>query len=333
MSSRESNWKKHLLRTSVPLEHEAALLLEHSGFGVSADYSYYRVDGGVDKEFSVDVRGVKSSGSEKLLGSQCLLDVLVECKYRDRGTTWVCLPEPRHSSGHLHDGIEAIDLFSCKFVHGQWEHTDPSVTICYSAVEVGGATEGDEKAKGRAIESQLRHGARQLQYAVPSLIMLRARVAALLPPEESRPFFFSQILLTNARLLLAKPTFGIAAVEQAESLDDIGTEVPFVIWSVDVGPDFFNHCQRQFAGLAQMAGTPSMRAIEEFRKKAQDAAWTLPSALARRIAIDPTDAIHVATFKNVIVVNIAHLDQILQFLDRAFTRMSASLKDEPIVKW
>lgn len=333
MSGRESNWKKHLLRTSVPLEHEAARLLDSCGFGVSSDYSYYRLDAGIEKEFSVDVRGVKGFGSEKLLAEVCLLDVLVECKYRDRDTTWVFLPEPRYSSGHLHDGVEFVDLFSCKFVRNAREHSDPAATICYAAVEVGVAVEGDEKARGRAVESQLRHGARQLQYAIPSLIMLRTRTAALLPPEESRPFFYSQILLTNARLLVAEPTFGIATVERAGSLADIGTEVPYVIWTVEPGPDFYHHCQRQFAGLAQLATTPSMRTIEEFRKGARDASWTLPSELARRIAIDPADSIHLATFKNIIVVNIAHLAQVLEFIDRTFIRMSTSMKDEPIVKW
>jgi hypothetical protein len=195
------------------------------------------------------------------------------------------------------------------------------------------AGEGDDKTKGRALESQLRHGVRQLQYAVPSLIMLRARVAALLPPEDSYPFFFAQILLTNARLLLGDASFGIASVEASESLDAIGSEVPFVIWSADPGPDFCQHCQRQFSALAQIAGTPSMRAIEEVRKKAREASWALPSALAKRIAVDPTDAIHVVTFKNIIVVNVAHLGVILDFLNTAFARMSTSLKDEPIVKW
>jgi hypothetical protein len=333
VSDRDNNWKKHLLRTSVPLEHEVARILSNQEFSVSADYSYHRIDNGVDKEFSVDVRGVKGSGSPTTRGRECLLDVLVECKYCVRDTTWLFLPQPKYAISRLRDGLAAVDLFSPKFVHDLRADDDPTVTECYSAVEVGMSGGTDENSKGKALDSKLRRGARQLQYALPSLIMLRARVAALLPIEDTLPFFFSSLLVTNASLVIADATFGVAAVETAKSLSELGEEVPYLIWSADLGPDFYHHCQRQFAGLTQFAKTEPMRAIEAKRKAAREASWVLPSALARRIALDPTDAIHIANFKNVIVVNILHLDKVLTFLGYAFHRLANALKDEPLVKW
>lgn len=231
MTEREANWKKRLLRTSVPLEHEAARILSARGFGVSADYPYHRVDADVEKEFSVDVRGVKGAGGLQKPGSQCLLDVLVECKYRDRGTTWLFLPEPRTDSAGVEDVLQAIDLFSPKFVHGRWPHDDPPLDRCYTGVEVGGQDGGGEsdKSKGRAFEAQLRHGVRQLQYALPSLIALRARMAALLTAEDAFPFFLAPILLTNAPLMVAHASFGIASVETSEALEDVGRMVPYFV--------------------------------------------------------------------------------------------------------
>jgi hypothetical protein len=333
VSDNDSAWKTHLLRTSVPLEHEVARVLSRHGFSVSADYSYSRIDAGVEKEFSVDLRGVLGAGPTDQFRRECLLDVFIECKFRDRGARWLFLPQPRYARDKITDAVESVDLFSPSFVHDTLRNDDPNVQICYSAVEVGISARDAKNDKGRAIESQLKHGVRQLQYAIPSLIMLRARTAALLPPEESFPFFFASVLVTNARLIVADEAFGIAAVEAARELDDVGKEVPYLVWSAAVGPDFYQHCQRQFAGLAQFAGTPSMRAIEEKRKAAREASWVLPSVLARRVAIDPTDAIHIAEFKNVIVTNIAHVADVLAAIAAIFRRKAGMLKEEPLVKW
>lgn len=333
MSGDGNGWKKHLLRTSVPLEHEAALILSSNGFSVSADYSYSRLDAGIEKEFSVDVRGVIGTGPADRFQRECLMDVLIECKYRDRGTTWLFLPQPKYPTCKLSEGLQSVDLFSPKFVHDLWLSDNLEVPECYSAVEVGSARHEDEKAKGRALESQLKHGLRQLQYALPSLIMLRARVAALIPVEENFPFFFAPILVTNATLVVAHASFGIESVEAAQSLADVGNEVPCLIWTADVGPDFYQHCQRQLAPLVQFVGTPSMRTIEARRKAAREASWLLPSVLAQRIAVDSTDSIHLAEFKNVIVVNVAHLAGVLAYLSRVLTHRAETLKDEPVVKW
>jgi hypothetical protein len=335
MTDRHTNWKKRLLRTSVPLEHEVARILSQRGFGISADYSYFRVHAGLEKEFSVDVRGVKGVGGLAMAGRQCVLDVLVECKYRDRGATWLFLQNPTNASCQLHEALQYVDLLSPKFVHDISWHDGTAVKDCYAAVEVGSSDQAgeDDKSSGRAIESQLRHGVRQLQYALPALLALRARSVAFCSPDENLPFFFAPILVTNASLIVTDPKFSVAVVEDAETLDDLGTRVPYLIWSSELGPDFDVHCQRQLAELAKLAATKQMKAVEERRKLAGAASWTLPSVLAARIAAAGGATNEFSEFDKVIVSNIGFLGEVIDTLGGAFERMAASLKEEPIMRW
>ncbi|MGA8809859.1 MAG: hypothetical protein WB973_18455 [Thermoanaerobaculia bacterium] len=333
MSAQPPKWKAHLLRTSIPLEHEAARILSQGGFNVSANYPYYRIENGADKEFSVDLRGVWMLESHDHPHSGCVFDVLVECKYRDRGTTWIFLPEAKSRSSQLHEAVQAVDAFSARFVHGRYSFKEEErIQICYSAVEAGVSDSGgsDTSKKDRAFEAQLRHGARQLQYALPALVALRARWVAFQEPDDNFPFFFLPLLLTNARLLVASHDLSVSVVEAAEKLEELGTETPWLIWSAELGPDFNSHCQRQLANLLPLAQTQNMRVIEERRKTAGLASWLQPSAIATRVAVDGAAASHIAEFTDLIVVNIASLPQLLQILRKAFEEMSKSLKDEPL---
>jgi hypothetical protein len=320
------NWKKHLLKTSVPLEHEAARVLSQAGFNVSASFPYYRNDGGVEKEFSVDVRGV--------LGYEppgCVFDVLVECKYRDQATTWLFLPQPRRQSKQIHEAIQDVDLFSPRFVHGGYSLDDnDTVPVCYSAVEVGGGDAAGADGKGRALDSQLRHGVRQLQYALPPLLALRVRWVTFQRPEENYPFFFVPILLTNARLMVAHHDFGLEAVERAENLDSLGNIESRVIWSSELGPDFDMHCQRHLADLPRLAQTKNMKAVEEQRKSAGLADWLQPSAVVSRIAVDGRVATDIAEYTEVLVVNLEALPHVIARLRVAFENRAKSLKTKPL---
>jgi hypothetical protein len=335
MPAPDGKWKQHLLRTSVPLEYEAAKILSQRGFNVSANYPYHRIEAGVEKEFSVDVRGV--IGYEPPGGTRwgCVLDLLVECKYRDRGMTWLFLPQPKSRSAQLHEAIQGVDFLSARFVHGRWSFKeDEKAPVCYSAVEVGKSDVEmvDAKAKGRALESQLRHGIRQLQYALPALIGLRSRWVSRQPPDENFPFFFVPLLLTNARLLVAHQGFGICAVEKANNLEDLGTIVPYVIWSGELGPDFDGHCQRQLASLPSLVQTKNINAIEERRKAAGIANWLQPSAVAARIALDGGAAGDIAEFTNVIVVNLESLPKLVDIVGEAFLDLAKSIKEEPVFR-
>ncbi|HET8772699.1 MAG TPA: hypothetical protein VFP80_02865 [Thermoanaerobaculia bacterium] len=329
------NWKKHLLRSSVPLEYEAARILAKRGLSVSADYPYSRSNGIVEEEGSVDVRGVATVRLSDRITSFSSLDFLVECKYRERGTTWLFLPKPGGGPAAISDVLQYVDYFSSKFVHGVPVSLDTRLDHCFAAAEIRdhdrSADEGGKENK--STKSQLRHGLRQLQYAVPALIALRARSMAYRDFESALPFFFVPILLTNADLIIANVDFGISKVEQSDTPENLGKRVSCLIWSAELGPDFDIHCQRHFAIFTAIAATTQMKAVEAYRRSVGESASVLPSRLASRIASDGKDAIELAMFSNILVVNIAAFEEITEKLCAIFEEACASFKDSPIVRW
>jgi hypothetical protein len=325
-------WKPHLLRTSVPLEHEAARVLSLGGFNVSAAYPYTRIDGGFEKEFSVDVRGVRGHEAPGSARIGCVLDVLIECKYRQRDNTWLFLPEPKARTVQLSESIQDVDLLSARFVRPTIAFKEESkVQVCYAAVEVGDS-DPDENGgkKPRAYGSELRHGVRQLQYALPALLALRARWTASRSLDANFPFFFVPILLTNAKLVVAHHDFGISKVENAETLEDLGTVVSRVLWSSELGPDFDVHCQRQLATLPALLQTKNMKSVEERRKAAGLADWLQPSAVAARLQFDGSAATELAEFTNVLVVTLDALTSVLDEIRIAFEDLARSVSDTPL---
>lgn len=334
-AARQSDWKTHLLRTSVPLEHEAARILTAHNFSVSADYAYSRFDGALQKEFTVDVRAITSFDIEGSLLRQCMLDVLVECKYRVDGTRWLFLPRPSSTTEGLHNVIQAVDVLSPWHVHDQWWHDAASTAeICYAGVEVGTTSSYDEAPqKARAFESQLRHGARQLQYALPPLLAHRARWVALQDPDGNLPFFIVPVLVTNVPLIVAHHDFGIDTVKAMRDLDELGQPVPYLIWSAGVGPDFDVHCQRELRILSSIAIGTNMKVVEERRRAAGVPGWLLPTGIASLIAMDGSHTNKLAEFKKIIVTSVTHLGEVADIIRKAVARMCRSLKENPVVKW
>jgi hypothetical protein len=185
--------------------------------------------------------------------------------------------------------------------------------------------------KGGAAESQLRHGVRQLQYALPALVALRARWVALQNPEQNYPFFFLPILLTNATLVIAKHDFSIHAVESAENLAQLGTVVPRLIWSSPLGPDFNLHCQNQFSAFTALVQTKNIKAVEERRRAAGVASWLQPSRVAALLAVDGSAAGNLAEFTDVLVVQIDSFREVLESSRRAFEDMAKNVKEKPLI--
>lgn len=339
MTSRDSNWKKHLLRSSVPLEYETAKILSKNGLSVSVDYAYSRLDSGVDTECSVDIRGVGTVSLTERLSGFSSLDVLVESKYRERGTAWLFLPDPADRSARLTDVLNGVDYFSAKFIHGPAIRTTEQIDRCISGVEIRkGSSDPDEDKKDRSgsnrtRESALRHGLRQLQYALPSLIALRIRMAAFRNLEDNMPFFVVPILVTNAQLIVANAEFSVSSVELATIPDDLGKTVPCLIWSSELGPDFDLHCKRKFAELTMLTKSDDMKKVEAHRRAAGEAVRVLPSALARRIAMDGGDAMEFAKYSDVLVVNIGEFAHITERLLTLFRESCSTLKDVPVVRW
>ncbi|HEY2093797.1 MAG TPA: hypothetical protein VGJ81_18145 [Thermoanaerobaculia bacterium] len=326
-------WKKNLLRSSLPLEHDAARILSRRGFSL-ASQPYSRVENGIEKEFSIDLRGVKTHGPSAVVHPPAALDVLVECKYRHRGMNWLFLQEPAARRDSIQNAVQGVDLFSPRFATASWFDDATQVPECYSYAEIGEAVTGDDssgKTGGR--ESQIKRGVRQLQYAMPSLITLRARWSIVRALEENYPFFFVLILLTNAKLLVGSSDFGVKSVEDADGVVNLGQEVPFLLLSANLGPDFYAHARRQLPSLAAIAGTKNMKLVEESRAKHAMPNWLQPSGVISRIAADGADYEEIADCMRILVVNIDAFDNVLAAIDQAFKRKVGSVKDEPLRTW
>src|SRR5688500_14083554 len=90
----DRRWQVSLLSSSVPLEYEVAKTLKRAGFHIAGEWAYHRVsETGIEKEWSVDLRAV-GAPIVKAVGHAVPLDVLVECKYRRDGVTWLFLRHP-----------------------------------------------------------------------------------------------------------------------------------------------------------------------------------------------------------------------------------------------
>lgn len=327
-------WKMRLLGTSVPLEHDAARIMADRGFNISS-YPYLRSDrsvGGVEKENSIVLRGVKAYGPTTIVHPPAALDVLVECKYRHHGTRWLFIQEPAARHDSIQNALIDVDLFSSLFVTDVWTNDGPVVPVCYSFVELGEKTKNDDTPKARG--SEIKHGVRQLQYAVPSLVTMRARRAITRRLDENYPFFFALVLVTNAILMVVSHEFGVAAVKNATSIESLGKQVPCLLLSQALGPDFHSHAQQELPVLTELTVTSHIRAVEERRgANAGLPEWLQPSGVIARIAADGAEFEQLADCTNIIVVNIDALKTGLDALDKAFRRKVDSLKTQPLRTW
>lgn len=329
-----NKWKMHLLSTSVPLEHDAARILVRRGFSITS-YPYLRSDrsvGGVEKENSIDVRGVKVHGPTTIVPPPAALDLLVECKHRHHGMRWLFIQEPAARHDSIQNAVIDVDLFSSLFVTDVWTDDGPVVPVCYSYVELGEKTKDSDPSDAR--DSAIKRGVRQLQYAVPSLITMRARWAITRPLDENYPFFFALVLVTNATLMVVSPEFGVDSVKNAPSVQSLGNEVPCLLLSQALGPDFYSHAQRELPVLTALTATNNLRAVEKHRAaNAGLPDWLQPSGVISRIAADGGQFERLADCTNVIVVNINALSVTLEALDTAFRRKVDLLKAQPLRTW
>ena len=155
-----NQWKDRLLKSGVPLEHAAATLVVNRGFSITSDYIFGRVDSGMPRDFSVDVRAVSYLPQNDPGRIDGTLNLLVECKYRT-DAHWVFIEDPNlpdMSPFTLGGTLNVIDGFSRFEIPA-----DPIVSfeskfpMCYKAIEI--------RAEKEVFEAEIRHGINQLRYA------------------------------------------------------------------------------------------------------------------------------------------------------------------------
>lgn len=185
MASQDSGkWKSKLLSSSFPLEWEVAKLLALREFSVSADFPYQRKSDGTLKEFTVDVHAHTMAVYLKRLGMHCDLELLIECKFRHPGITWLFAPDPNvpdaspAMSGYA---LRAVDAFSSWFLHDEPREVDHSFPLAYKGVEI-------DANNGSVHDSEIRHGIAQLQYALPPLLWTCFLVSSGVNPVDNSPY-------------------------------------------------------------------------------------------------------------------------------------------------
>ena len=262
------------------MECEVAKTLVEYGFAVDADYAYSREDGGVEKDFSVDIRatGYPPYRRNSLLAS---VELLVECKHRHRGNKWLFFPDPNEpdmSPFGLGHTLRAVDRFSWHFLPRQSTVSfDQDAIFCLKGVEI-------DTSNGSVHDSEIKHGLLQLQYALPRLLTDSIRFNVQNGEEDSFPFFFSSILLTTSSLLVADRGISMSAVEAADSLEQIAKPAPWVVVHSDSTPDFERHRSKTRSPLATLAKSDWVARLDDLRRSRGEEEFWLPSTRCAALA-------------------------------------------------
>jgi hypothetical protein len=315
-------WKIKLLSSSIPLEFEVARLMARRGFSVAADFPYLRDDGGIAKEFSVDiVAGWLTSKLPKVTAS-CWLSLLVECKYRRRGISWFFLPDPESgpltftSSGNA---LRVVDEFSPWFAHRSPDYFDRVMPRAYKGTEIDGED-------GAVDDSRVRHGLSQLQHALPAILAERIRGAASQHPDDNAPFLYSAVLVTNAPLILAHRQLGMKQVEQATSVSEVGTLVPYLSVHVETGPQFEQHVASQCGQLLKDVRNGGFKDVDARRKAGNQPEYCLPSTLAVSLAAGHPNFSFNHPLNQIVVCNVAYLTELIGLMKEETIKVNRSIR-------
>lgn len=249
----QGGWKRHLLKSGLPLEYEVAQLLAQEEMAVSADFSFMRRDGANDKECSVDIQADWYDAADPAL----TLHLLIECKFRAKNKSLLFVPDPNDeyspitlgSTIHTSDIAVPYSLPTDGFVP-----MEGNIPFAYKGVEI---------SDDGAFEEQIWHGIQQLRYAVPSLLINALSFSLASRLDESLAQFFGKILVTNAPIRMLHDRCTIEQIENSSSLEDVSTLVDRVILYSDYGPDYEAHFRETFADTAGDLADHARRRNEE----------------------------------------------------------------------
>jgi hypothetical protein len=252
-------WKRHLLTSGVPLEHEVAQILVDCGFFIDSEFHYLRRAGSEEKELSVDVLG-RWYGSDSN-AVPFTLNLLAECKYRSRDKTILLFEDPNVEGPNATLGHTIASVDACVPYHLNNEiiySFENQFPFAYKAVELH---------KGGAHEQDMRHGIGQLTYAAPALMGDEIASAIRQHPDDRCAIFLTKLLITNAPLRLVGRNVDVSQVEAANELEEVSSPIDAAIMLAPLGPDIDEHCRRAFKCLSDASLSKSARELEgEFRR-------------------------------------------------------------------
>jgi len=322
-------WKNRLLSSSVPMEYEVSKILASEKFAIDADYSYSRIDATVSntlKDFSVDIKATAYPPYDDANELHASLTLFVECKHRHRTNKWLFFPDPNEdgfSSFTLGRTIHAVDEFSSYFLDSNCTVSfDEDAIFCIKGVEI-------DLNNGNVIESEIKHGLAQLQYALPQYLAeeIKFNVLNFGDDEENRPFFYCSILLTTSEIYLAKSNTTIKSVEDSSSIDDFSSKVPYVIVYNDYSPDFDKHRERACNPLIDLIDSLSLENLEALRVQGKEYEHLLPLRLCEDLIESNGRGIH-GFFSQTIVCSIEHFPSLVQKIKEIVKRAVANLSKE-----
>lgn len=320
--SESNKWKSKLLSSSVPMEYEVAQILVGKNFSTDVDFSYTRIDSGIEKDFSVDLRAT-SYITNKSDDIQAVVELLVECKYRHPSNKWLFFEDPNDggfSSFTIGHTLRAVDEFSWKFFPANSTVAfDKNNCFCIKGVEI-------DVSSGGVHDSEIRHGLLQLQYALPRLLTDRIGFEIFNTEDENTPFFFCPILLTTSPILVARTGFKIGTVEQADKLEDFSIVAPWVVVHSDLTPEFDRHRARQCEELSKIAEEPWVKDLGMHREARGEYKHRLPIEQLRMLAGKKRRR-PLEYFSQTIVCSLEHFPRLLQEIKRTTKSTTNRLKE------
>ena len=279
----KKNWKNSFLSSSFPLEYEVSLILKKHDVIITPDYLYPKFENDQKKEYSVDMYGVwfYSESSHKNIRGETYF--LVECKYRNPKTKCMFLADinkPYYSYGEKRWTIKKFDEFTYYHLpEDPLYEFGKNKPICYKGTEI-------DLSKGEVDDREMKHGIDQLKYALPYLITSNIKDNLKSYAGEAYPFFIVPILVTTAELRIMNKNTSIKKVKESKEIKNFSKRIPYLILYDSIGPDFIEHCQREFEYLRGIRYNKNLVNIEnELKELAEDEYFPfMPSVIGKGLA-------------------------------------------------
>lgn len=233
MDKKKKKWKDALLKSSLPLEHLAAEVLDRNDVYVSGEYTYSRFNEiGEETTFSVDLSAFKLFDGEDSKPAWGCLDLLIECKYSHPQVMWVFAP---HTSDVVVSCISVYEDLCTQRIESKEliYQFDENTPYCYRGVQI--------HPDGSDLEN-IPRGLNQLRFASTHYVqrLLRNQLTEF-NDEDLLIHFYCPILLTTAHLYVLKEGLSIRDFQHADKIDQVATSVESLVSFEDTRQDLTSY--------------------------------------------------------------------------------------------
>jgi len=225
-STSNNKWKTGFLKTGLPLEYVTSNILDKLGHSIFGEYPYVRPNEKKElTEFSVDLRSYKCvDNNNKLI----ILSMLIECKYRQPGTSWVFSPYPNDL---MPIGLinSTQDLVPMRLGHKAIFEFEKKIGYCVSGIEL--SNDGNGNTNG------VKHGIFQLRFAIPHLLKKDLENCLERTYYDGNYIDLScSILVTTAEIRVIKKDLQLTDFTNADNLDEVTEIKEAIILNETPGP-------------------------------------------------------------------------------------------------